>query len=256
MRLKDRVCLISGSTSGIGAATARAFAAEGAVLVLTGRDEGRGSEVATACRELGAPDVLFAAADVTAAAEVDELVAAAVDRHGRIDVLFNNAGTIGDGTVATTSPQDFRRVMDVNLHGQFLFAHAVVPVMQRQGRGVIVNTASDWGLVAGREAVAYCCSKAAVVMLTRCIAVDHGAEGIRCNAVCPGDTLTPMVLDARAGYGDLSPEEFVAAAAQAVPLRRMARPEEIAAVVLFLASDESSFMTGAAVPVDGGNTAQ
>ncbi len=254
MRVKDKVCLITGATSGIGAATATVFAAEGARLVLTGRDEQRGADVAAACQARGAADVVFTAGDVTDEADVNGIVAEALAKHGRIDVLFNNAGTIADGTVATTSQEAFRRVLEVNLLGQFLFAHAVVPVMQRQGSGVIVNNASDWGLVAGPEAVAYCCSKAAVVMLTRCIAVDHGAEGIRCNAVCPGDTLTPMVLEARAGRDGASAADFVAAASQSVPLRRMAEPEEIAAVVLFLASDESSFMTGSAVPVDGGNT--
>jgi len=256
LRLEGEVCLITGASSGIGAATARAFAAEGATLVLTGRDEKRGGEVLAACRARGASAVLFIPGDVTVSGDVDRVVSTAVKKHGRIDVLFNNAGIIDAGTVVTTSPDRFRRVLDVNLFGQFLFAHAVVPIMQRQGRGAIVNNASDWGLVAGPDSVAYCCSKAGVVMLTKSIAVDYGVDGIRCNAVCPGDTLTPMVLDARAGFGEATPSEFVEAAGQTVPLRRMADPEEIAAVVLFLASEEASFMTGSIVPVDGGNTCQ
>lgn len=254
MRLKSRVCLITGASSGIGAATARAFASEGAALALTGRDPDRGRDVVAACHARGAGDVFFIPGDVTRPEDVAAVVAATVARYGRIDVLFNNAGMIDAGTVVTTSPERFRRVLEVNLVGQFLYARAVVPIMRDQRRGVIVNNASDWGLVAGPDSVAYCCSKAAVVMLTKAMAVDHADDGIRCNAICPGDTLTPMVLEARAGFADASPEAFAASAGADVPLRRMAEPEEIAAVVLFLASDDSSFMTGSIVPVDGGNT--
>jgi NAD(P)-dependent dehydrogenase (short-subunit alcohol dehydrogenase family) len=253
VKLKDRVCLITGATSGIGAATARAFATEGAALALTGRDRERGQEVVAACASAGA-DAFFAPAEVTDAEDVDTVVAQTISRYGRIDVLFNNAGTIDAGSVVTTTPERFRRVVDVNLFGQFLYARAVVPFMIGQQQGVIVNNASDWGLVAGRDSVAYCCSKAAVVMLTKAIAVDHAEDGIRCNAVCPGDTLTPMVTEARAGFAGASSDAFVASAGLDVPLGRMARPEEIAAVVLFLASDGSSYMTGSVVPVDGGNT--
>ena len=142
-------------------------------------------------------------------------------------------------------------MIEVNLFGQFLYAQAVVPFMRDQKRGVIVNNASDWGLVAGRDSVAYCCSKGAVVMLTKAIAIDHAADGIRCNAVCPGDTLTPMVLDARAGFIGASADAFAESVGSDVPLGRMAEPEEIAAVVLFLAGDDSSFMTGSVVTVDG-----
>ena len=254
VKLKDRVCLITGATSGIGAATARAFATEGAALALTGRDRERGQEVVAACASAGAADAFFAPAEVTDAEDVDTVVAQTISRYGRIDVLFNNAGTIDAGSVVTTTPERFRRVVDVNLFGQFLYARAVVPFMIGQQQGVIVNNASDWGLVAGRDSVAYCCSKAAVVMLTKAIAVDHAEDGIRCNAVCPGDTLTPMVTEARAGFAGASSDAFVASTGLDVPLGRMARPEEIAAVVLFLASDGSSYMTGSVVPVDGGNT--
>jgi NAD(P)-dependent dehydrogenase (short-subunit alcohol dehydrogenase family) len=255
VRLKDKVCLVTGATSGIGAATARAFAAEGALLSLTGRDAARGAQVVAACREYGG-QVLFTAGDVTEPSDVAAVVAATTAAYGRIDVLFNNAGVIDSGTVMATSPARFRRVMDVNLSGQFLYARAVLPHMTAQRNGIIVNNSSDWGLVAGPDSVAYCCSKGAVVMLTKAIAVDHAGEGVRCNAVCPGDTLTPMVLEERAGFAAESPEEFAERAGQGVPLRRLARPEEIAAVVVFLSSDEASFMTGAIVPVDGGNTCQ
>jgi meso-butanediol dehydrogenase / (S,S)-butanediol dehydrogenase / diacetyl reductase len=256
VRLKGRVCLITGASSGIGAATARVFAAEGAALALTGRDAGRGREAVAACHAAGATDAFFAPGDVTDVDDVDEVVAQTISRYGRVDVLFNNAGTIDCGTVVTTTPERFRRVVDVNLVGQFLYARAVVPFMTSQKQGVIVNNASDWGLVAGRDSVAYCCSKGAIIMLTKAIAVDHADVGIRCNAVCPGDTLTPMVLEARAGFAHASGDAFATSAALGVPLGRMAQPEEIAAVVLFLAGDDASFMTGAVVPVDGGSTCQ
>jgi NAD(P)-dependent dehydrogenase (short-subunit alcohol dehydrogenase family) len=254
VRLKDRVCVITGATSGIGAATAVAFAKEGARLLLTGRDLARGERVVDDCRAAGAAEVSFEGGDVTDEQDVERVVQAGVDAYGRIDVLFANAGTIDGGTVLTTTPDQFRRVLDVNLTGQFMYARAVIPVMKAGGGGVIVNNASDWGLVAGPESVAYCCSKAGVTMLTKTLAVDHARDGIRCNAVCPGDTLTPMVLEARARMSGASTEEFTESAVLDVPLQRMAQPEEIAKVVVFLASDDSSFMTGSVVVVDGGNT--
>ena len=254
MRLKDRVCLVTGATSGIGAATAVAFASEGARLVLTGRDVERGRRVVEACGAAGAMDVVFVAGDVADVHDVERVTQAAADTYSGIDVLFANAGVIGGGNVMDTTPEQFRRVLDINLYGQFLYARAVIPAMKAQKHGVIVNNASDWGLVAGPQSVAYCCSKAGVVMLTKTIALDHAQDGIRCNAVCPGDTLTPMVLETRAQMSGGSAEEFTESAALDVPLQRMARPEEIASVVVFLACDDSSFMTGSVVAVDGGNT--
>jgi NAD(P)-dependent dehydrogenase (short-subunit alcohol dehydrogenase family) len=254
VRLQDKVCLVTGATSGIGAATAVAFAAEGARLVLTGRDTERGRQVVEECRTAGSVDAVFVAGDVTDEQDVESVIQAAVDAYNGIDVLFANAGIIDGGTVLDTTPEQFRRVLEVNLYGQFLYARAVIPVMKAQKCGVIVNNASDWGLVAGPESVAYCCSKAGVVMLTKALALDHAQDGIRCNAVCPGDTLTPMVLEVRAQSSAASAQEFTAATALGVPLQRMARPEEIASVVVFLACDDSSFMTGAVVAVDGGNT--
>jgi meso-butanediol dehydrogenase / (S,S)-butanediol dehydrogenase / diacetyl reductase len=255
MRLKDKICLITGATSGIGEATARVFAQEGARLALTGRSEERGRRTVQECRDAGCEDVCFIPGDVSDPQRVEEIVAETVERYGRIDVLFNNAGIIDAGTVDEISIERFKRVIDVNLLGQFYFAHYVVPVMRKQRSGVIVNMASDWALVAGPESVAYCTSKGAILMMSKCIALDHAAEGIRCNAICPGDTLTPM-HDIRAEFDDRSAEAQEDFYSDHLPMRRMGHPEEVGRAVLFLACDDSSFVTGIGMPVDGGNTCQ
>jgi meso-butanediol dehydrogenase / (S,S)-butanediol dehydrogenase / diacetyl reductase len=255
VRLEDKVCLITGATSGIGEATARLFAQEGAILALTGRNEERGQAVLGKCLEAGCKAAFFQAADVSDPKRVEEVVTETYARYGRIDVLFNNAGIIDSGTVDEIPIERFRRLMDVNLYGQFHFAHFVIPIMRKQRSGVLVNMASDWALVAGRDSVAYCTSKGAILMMSKCIALDHACEGIRCNAICPGDTLTPM-HDIRADFDDHSGGEQEAVYSAALPMGRMGRPEEIAKAVLFLACDDSSFITGIGMPVDGGNTCQ
>ena len=255
MKLKDKVCLISGATSGIGEATARVFAEEGARLTLTGRNEERGRRVVERCRDAGCEEVCFIPGDVSDPQSVARVVGETEERYGRIDVLFNNAGIIDTGTVDQMPIENFRRVMEVNVFGEFYFAHFVVPIMRRQQSGVIVNMASDWALVAGRESVAYCTSKGAVLMMSKCIALDHAAEGIRCNAICPGDTLTPM-HNIRAEFDDHTAGEQEDFYSDNLPMRRMARPEEVARSVLFLACGDSSFVTGIGMPVDGGNTCQ
>lgn len=253
--LAGKVCLVTGATSGIGEAVALEFAACGAALSLTGRNVERGHSVLEQVRARGAADAIFMQADVTDPDAVSRVVRETVDHFKRIDVLFNNAGIIDTGSVDEIPVERFRRVIEVNLIGQFNFAHEVVPVMKRQGGGSIVNMASDWGLVAGPNSVAYCASKGGVIMLSKAIALDHAADGIRCNAICPGDTITPM-HDFRAEFDDHTAEEQESIYASALPLGRMARPEEIAKVVAFLASEDSSFVTGVAMPVDGGNTCQ
>ena len=255
MKLENKVCLITGATSGIGAATAYLFAQEGAILALTGRNEDRGQAMLAKCLEAGCKAAFFAAADVTDPKRVQEVVAETHTRYGRIDVLFNNAGVDDDGTVDEISIERFRRVIEVNLYGQFHFAHFVILIMRKQRSGVLVNMASDWAVVAGRDALAYCTSKGAVLMMSKCIALDHAAEGIRCNAICPGDTLTPM-HDVRATFDDHTADEQRKADSAVLPLGRFARPEEIAKAVLFLACDDSSFVTGTGMLVDGGSTCQ
>jgi meso-butanediol dehydrogenase/(S,S)-butanediol dehydrogenase/diacetyl reductase len=178
------------------------------------------------------------------------MVAQAIERFGGIDILFNNAGVLVFGTIETTPVEQWRRVLDVNINGVFLCSRAVLPHMRARGGGAIVNMSSSTGAYLGNgNAAAYVTSKGAVTLLTRCMAIDHAADGIRVNAIAPGPTDTPMVR------GLMSPEALAAFVAT-FPAGRMGRPDEIAAAALFLASDEASFITGAVLAADGGQTAQ
>lgn len=243
--LTDKVALITGATAGIGAATARLFAERGAKLLLTGRNAAAGAALAG---ELGAA---FVAEDVTAPGAAARLVAAVVARHGRLDVLVNNAGILFRGDSQACTDDQWDAVMAVNVSSVFRLSRAAVPVMASQGGGCIINIASDWGLVGAQDAVAYGTSKGAVVQLTRSMAADHARQGIRVNAVCPGDTDTPM-LD---GSTDAARADRLRALGEAIPLGRVGQPRDIAAAIAFLASDDATFITGAMLPVDGGNSA-
>lgn len=252
MDASGTVALITGGTSGIGRATAELFASRGAAVAFTGRDEDRGAELAELIRA-GGRDALFVRADVRSAEECTATVEQTLAAFGRIDVLVNNAGTYVPNDALGCSEEEWDAQVDTSLKGTFLMSRAVLPHMIERGSGAIVNNASGWGLVGGAEAVAYCAAKGGVVLLTKAMAIDHGPQGIRVNAVCPGDTETPMeVADAeRKGW---TWERYVEWASDR-PLGRMGTPEEIAKAILFLASDESSFITGAALPVDGGGIA-
>jgi NAD(P)-dependent dehydrogenase (short-subunit alcohol dehydrogenase family) len=252
MRLKDRVALITGGTSGIGKATASLFLREGARVAIIGRDRVRGAQAVAEIDQTG-DRTLFVPADVRSAEDCRLAVQATVQRFGRLDVLFNNAGVFLADTVVDCTEQDWDLQLDVNLKGAYLMSKYAIPVMIQGGGGAIVNNASGWGLVGGGEAAAYCASKGGVVLLTKAMAVDHSREGIRVNCVCPGDVETPM-LPADAQRRGLSWHTYLAEAADR-PMGRIGQPQEIASVVLFLASDEASFMTGAIVAVDGGGTA-
>ena len=228
------------------------FAKEGAEVAITGRNRQRGAAVLARIKETG-DEGLFVHADVSSAADCRNAVEETVNAFGRLDILFNNAGVFYPQTALECSEKEWDEQIDVNLKGTFLMSKFVLPMMVRQGRGVIVNNASGWGIVGGDHAVAYCASKGGVVLMTKAMAIDHGAQGIRVNCVCPGDVETPM-LPADAKMRGLKWDEYIAGCANR-PLGRVGTPEEIAKAVLFLASDESSFMTGAALVVDGGGTA-
>ncbi len=254
--LTGKVALITGGTSGIGRATALLLAQEGAAVALTGRRAELGQAVAAQIEAAGGR-ALFIPADHTRPEDCGRVVDAVVATFGRVDILFNNAGIVVKGTAETTPDEIWSRTLDLNVTAVWRMSKLVLPLMRSQGGGVIINNASDWGLVGGLEAVAYCTSKGAVVQMTRAMALDHAREGIRINAVCPGDTFVERWVET--GYfsnshgGDV--EAGLQDAGQALPLGRVGRAEEIAQAVLFLASDASSFMTGATLVVDGGNTA-
>jgi NAD(P)-dependent dehydrogenase (short-subunit alcohol dehydrogenase family) len=250
MKLANKVALITGGNTGIGAATAKLFAREGARVLIAARDETKAHEVVAA---IGA-SAQFVRCDVTRAGDCERAVSECARVFGGLNILFNNAGVIfRSRTVENTTEEEWDATMNTNVRGVFLMSKCAVPVMRAQGGGVIVNTASYAGLVGMPGVAAYCASKGAVVNLTRAMALDHAAENIRVNCICPGSVETEMIHAAWRAYGDWHAAQKVWAAKH--PLGRIASVEEIAQVVLFLASDDASFVTGAALAVDGGITA-
>ena len=250
--LAGKSAIITGGASGIGRATVLLFAREGASVLLVDVNEGAGKEVEREVASSGGR-ATFERADVTSADDCRRVVQRASKSFGRVDVLFNNAGIIRRASILETSEEDWDRVMSVNVKSIFLMSREVVPVMERSGGGVIVNTASGWGLSGGSKAAAYCASKGAVVLLTKAMAVDHGPQMIRVNCICPGDTDTAMLRDEAEQLGEPA-SEFLAGSARR-PLGRIGKPEDIAQAALYLASDASSFVTGTALVVDGGGLA-
>lgn len=251
-KLDGKVAIITGAASGIGRASARLFAQEGARLVLADIDP-QGEAVAEEINGAGGK-AIFVKTDVSDAAQVQGLIGAAVDAYGRLDIMFNNAGIEGEQRfTADCSVENWDRVLAVNLKGVFLGMKYAIAEMLKAGGGVIVNTASTAGLTGYPSLPAYSASKGGVIQLTKTAALEYARNGIRVNCICPGGILTPLVERFTAG---LPQEQVQKMVEMAHPIGRFGAPEEVAKLALYLASDDSSFCTGAPFIIDGGMTAQ
>ena len=252
MRLKDQVVLITGAATGIGRACALTFAREGAKLMIADVNAEAAQEVVDQINYDGG-EAVFRATDVRQRAENDQMVADCVERFGRLDILFCNAGVVVAKTITESTDEDIDRVMDINVKALAWASRAAVPVMLEQGKGVILFTASKTGLVAQTDSPLYCASKAAAILLAKALALDYATKGIRANALCPGVIETPMLRS----FADTRPdpeatwEEY----RTSQPMGRFGTPEECADAALWLVSDEARFVTGVALPIDGGFTA-
>jgi dihydroanticapsin dehydrogenase len=252
MRFRDKVALVTGGTSGIGLATAELFLREGASVVITGRRKDQGRAAEARLKEVN-DRITYVVGDVSRPPDARSMVEAAAEAFGGLDVLFNNAGIFYEKAVPETTEAEWEATLGVNLTGTFLCSKYAIPHMRKAGRGAIVNNASVDGLAGEPRSAAYCASKGGVVLLTKAMALDHAREGIRVNCVCAGWVDTAMLqawLDLQSDR-----EEALRRVAKGHPIPRVGRPEDIARAVLFLASDEASWITGVALPVDGGCTA-
>ena len=252
MRLEGKVALITGGTTGIGSATAELFAREGAAVAITGRNTERGEQVVETIVANGG-EALFIRSDARFADQCRQAVDETLARFGKIDVLFNNAGVFHPRTTPECTEEEWDETIDSSLKGAFLMSKYVLPSMIEQGSGSIIHTSSGWGILGGDKAAAYCAAKGGLVVMAKAMAIDHGSDGIRVNCVCPGDVMTSMLHDDAAKRG-MTWDDY-AAGAKDRPLGRIGTADEIADAVLFLASDESSFVTGEALVVDGGGVA-
>lgn len=252
-KLNGKCALITGAGSGIGEAMALLFAQHGAQVAVVDTDVGAGQQAVAQIERAGGR-AFFCAADVSQAMDAERMIAAAVERYGRIDILCNNAG-IGVAAVChETSETDWDRTMAIDLKGVFLGSKYAIPHMLAQGSGVICNTSSVAGQVGVANRAAYCAAKAGVVGLTKSIAIDYAERGIRCNALLPGTVDSPWIGKILARQPDPHSERRRMEARQ--PVGRMGRPDEIAAAALFLCSDDGAFVTGTGLVIDGGLTAR
>jgi len=251
-RLSSKVALITGGGTGIGRAIALAFAREGASVAVAGRRLEKLREVINEVHKQNGAGLAMEC-DVTRARDVERAVKGTVERFGRVNVLVNNAGTLHVSTVEGISEEEWDRVMTVNVKGPFLMSRAVLPEFRKCGGGVIVNLGSVLGLVAVKDRAAYCALKGGVTMLTKAMALDHAHENIRVNCICPSIVETELVK----GVFDQSErgQALRKARVATVPLGRIGQPADVAETAVFLASEESSWLTGTAIPLDGGVTA-
>lgn len=250
--LKGKVAIITGAASGIGRATADLLAQTGAAVAIIDIDKSGGEKTTTRIHKSGGK-ANFYCCDVTSDSDCKITVEAIHKEFGRIDILFNNAGVIRRKGVMDLDEKTWNLVVDVNLKAIFMLSRYVIPIMVKHGGGSIINSGSGWGLKGGPDAAAYCAAKGGVVNLTRAMAIDHGRQAIRVNCVCPGDIDTPLLRGEAAELG-IKREKFLKAAADR-PLNRVGVPEDVARVVLFLASELSSWVTGTHILVDGGGLA-
>ena len=248
-RLDNKTAVITGGTSGIGEATAKLFAREGANIAIVGRSEEKGDAIVKDINSFGGK-AIFVKCDVSKEEDAKNMVDSVIKEFGQIDILFNNAGIVEFGAVHELEEESWDKILDINLKGVYLCSKYAVRHMQKLKKGSIINTASIAGIVGYPESAAYCASKGGVHNLTKNMALDYAPDGIRVNDICPGVIETPMTVGALGG------KEGVSKQAENHPLRRVGTPEDIAYAALFLASDESSFVTGTSIVVDGGFTAK
>ena len=251
MKLRNKVALISGGTSGIGRGIAELFANQGAAVVISGRNEERGQQVADAIQHAGG-QAHFIAADISQPEQVSALVLKTVEKFGRLDILVPNAGILGIGSVTEVGLDSWQQTIGTNLNGVFYLCRFALPEMIKAGGGSIVINASIATYKAFPNHPAYCASKGALIPFTKCLALDYAKHKIRANCLCPGPVDTPLIWDSAAAFEN--PENVVTQVGEQTLMKRLGTPLDVAKAALFFASDDSTWITGAALTVDGGIT--